>query len=546
MTSSEGRFRRAINRIFGSESPDPPEREKVEPEVSTPLEDAFTQRYAVIIRLRDDRHDIKAAMGAFQKCGWPAESEDRTVDPECRDNQTVFRVEVRPNGSVIGSGAEAERQLAEALKGIAHVEISQITHVTPNIEPREIISRWHMHKKPTWGNIRGLGTLSEIWIATGCADTRRTITLRGPGSKSTARSILAQDSRGGVAYDPRKHEVRAALGPAIDTSNPTDQREWRRAIAFGAFAAAVMAYGFVMGLLPLPARLAAGVVPLAASVIAGKWLTSRERRPLIVEFGVGLISVGSGITIGMIISQEERSESKLLVSFPVAVAVLLVLRGCWHAIRHSPISRNAIGIASLLIAPLPLVLPGAGRFVEYLYLREGFGIPRGAVSVETYWTYIAGLQPVAWCASVILCLLAIVGWSRHFYSFKSGQFYASVVVAIMAVVYILTGIIASMKDADDAASKAAEAARTGKQPSPYYGIAGHRVCVTPTVSNPSVKLGPLPIQHPVLVFETSGSELWMWDPKRKGGLSTVHVPASQVSTRHAPEGTQSCLDGQPR
>ncbi|WP_327591540.1 hypothetical protein [Streptomyces chartreusis] len=64
-------------------------------------------------------------------------------------------------------------------------------------------------------------------------------------------------------------------------------------------------------------------------------------------------------------------------------------------------------------------------------------------------------------------------------------------------------------------------------------------------ANTAVQPGPLPTGHPVLAFDSSGDETWLWDPQRKAGTAgltkgALRVRTEQIATRPAARGARTC------
>lgn len=103
-----------------------------------------------------------------------------------------------------------------------------------------------------------------------------------------------------------------------------------------------------------------------------------------------------------------------------------------------------------------------------------------------------------------------------------------------------------LHSAATAAARTATQATAGRDPGPYFGISAQRVCVIALdTKTTAVQPGPLPTDHPVLAFNLTGEETWLWDPARVGAAErladmALRVPTSQVTTRPAAQGARSC------
>ncbi|WP_301128843.1 hypothetical protein [Streptomyces cacaoi] len=221
----------------------------------------------------------------------------------------------------------------------------------------------------------------------------------------------------------------------------------------------------------------------------------------------------------------------------IAGGAWLVGSGCLHAIRDSWVTRHGVALLSVLVLPLPFVLPFFGEVMKLLYLQSVFGIPTSAVDTEVYVMYAAGVYPALWCAGALLTGTGLVGWGRYFYWSLGGKFYESFVVTVIVVLFLFLALYGSFGDSINAAKKAASAARHEENPNQYFGLAGERVCVQPIAKSIPIHNGPLPTTRPLVVFDTTASEVWLWDPKTGKAL---HTPREKIATTEAQQGVGKC------
>ncbi|MFE1951837.1 hypothetical protein ACFW9D_15355 [Streptomyces sp. NPDC059524] len=467
----------------------------------------------------------------------------------CRD-EVRYRLDVWLTGANRGARAEAERQVQALTADRPDVEVEQ-AGLAPRDRGNRPTSLWHMYRQPDWGRgaLRGF---AKLWVAVGCADVHRTVRLVGRGNRREAEAALQSSAVCGVPFVEEKHGARPSVGPAVDVSDTDRDQRWRgRAglIVRGALCLALVVYGWSSHGVPWPWR---GLLVLPLVVVAwalGRWVTGGAQPPRLVQFGAGALVVTALAAAGYLeAGVGSRGPVGILGTIVLVPLIWLVACGAWHAWRLSRLTRHAVALAPVMVVPLPWVLPFAGHFLQAGYLDD-FGIPVDAVSVDPVWTYGIAVKPVFFASCVLFICLAMMGWARHFYWNGGGKVLTMVMAIAIAAVYLLTIVSTSLGQVSSVATRAAHAAIEGKDPAPYFGLDGMLICVRPVVDQPAVENGPLPVGHPVLTFERSGDDLWLWDPAREastgGPLPVLRVRAEHVTT-WVPAGTHSCAGGDGR
>ncbi|MEK2479538.1 hypothetical protein [Streptomyces noursei] len=398
---------------------------------------------------------------------------------------------------------------------------------------------WHVYRKPTWGRDgRGLkGKLASLWVHFGRADIQHTIVLPGSSTdKGAAREALALRTAGQSGFDVQAHDVRLSIGPRTTNTSrsPAWWQKWGTAAAWVFLMLGLMAYG---GLFQHFAGLwiALGAFPLLVTAwFAGEWITSNEHRPRIVRLAAGAVIVGAPVLLGYLWERKQAAGAPSLIpSMAIGGGGWLIIRGCWFALRNSWVSRHLLAVLSSIVLPLAVAIPAFGYFLQFGYL-DTFGIPTSAGATEVFWQYAIALKPTGICLLFIAIFAAIAGWLRHYHWIAFSRNWAVIIVPLLTLLYTLAVLTTGMSRVTAAAETAARDAMNGNQPNPYFGIKGTLMCVTPVSGNVPVYNGPLPKDHPVLIFGTSNGRLWLWDPERakhtEGPKPAMHVQLFKVST----------------
>ncbi|MDF3144774.1 hypothetical protein PBV88_26790, partial [Streptomyces sp. T21Q-yed] len=191
------------------------------------------------------------------------------------------------------------------------------------------------------------------------------------------------------------------------------------------------------------------------------------------------------------------------------------------ALRRTVFTRHAAWLVPLSVPVLWSMVGWLGRQMHDAYL-DRFDIRAETVPSPRLGTYLVAAEPMGLALGSALFFVAVVGWLRHFHLGRdaSNRFFAIALATLVIVVYALSAVALGTGQAASAAGRAAEnAARRGVQPSDYFGVYGHFMCVRPVdASHPlAVENGPVPTGHPVVSFGTSGDWIWLWDPARNNG-----------------------------
>ncbi|MGQ4374793.1 hypothetical protein ACN6K9_001664 [Streptomyces sp. SAS_267] len=502
----------------------------------------FTVRAAVLVRVPSGEKE-DTAREQWERCGLLF---SRVNDSGQADGTALYRVEVRLQGSRWGALSEAERRVMAALAGRVTAQIGDATLLEPE-EARTAASTWHVYRKTE----RGPDWASRLWVQVGAADLHRRVRLEGPGTHEEALAALRlRPDLGGVVFDEDRHDVRPGIASA-HALRPRGPAPWHtRALGLPGMGvgAGVMLVGWVLAGLDLWWQIAlAPLLPLSAWWV-GSWIADRERHSRMIVWLCGFALVGSASICGFTIQAISPALGSVGVLRPAGALLggLLILRGCTYALRQSWFSRNAAALLPIAVVPLAWVLPWMGRLVQGVYLAVCLGVPLSAANVDPLWMYLAGVKLAALCIAAALCGLAALGWSRHFYWITGSKSYCVVIVSTFTALMTAVVMMVGLSSANTAAERTAMQAAAGEDLSPFFGISARRVCVRPLdKANTAAQPGPLPADHPVVMFNVTGDETWLWDPQRAKGTTNLaeralRVRTDQITTRPAAHGALTC------
>ncbi|HEY8986363.1 MAG TPA: hypothetical protein VIU15_43175 [Streptomyces sp.] len=458
----------------------------------------------------------------------------RVEEAQQDDAMVLYRVEVRLLGSRCGALSEAERRVMAALAGRVTAHIGDATLLEPAHTPTAV-STWHVHRKTDWGPGWWRSRVARLWVQVGAADLHRRVRLDGPGTYEEAVAALRRrPDLGGVLFDDDLHDVRPGIASA-HAARPQNPAPWHtRALGIPGMAvgAAAMLFGWVLAGLGLWWQIALAPLLLAAVWWVGAWFADRDRHSRIIIWLCGLAMVGSTGFGGYMIRVISTALSSVgLWPAGIVLCGLPVLRGCMYALRQSWVSRNAAALLPIAALPLAWVLPWMGRLAQGVYLTVCLGIPLSAANVDPLWMYLAGVKLASLCIAALLCGLTALGWARHFYWITGSRTYCLAIIGTLTAVMMVVALIAGLSSATVAADRTAAQATAGQDPSPFFGITARLVCVRPLdPKNTAVQPGPLPTSHPVVAFDATGDETWLWDPQRHKGAASLAEKALRVRT----------------
>ncbi|WP_370665799.1 hypothetical protein [Streptomyces sp. IBSBF 2507] len=550
-TGAETRLRVPGPRRAMADSPSGgPQVDAAVDEVEVPLSVAeFDERVDLVFRTPKRGRDQLLAKGLCEQQGWAIRPAREQEDPGRLEDQAAYVVEVRLPGSRRGAETGARQRLLEVVG--KHVSVTIVGGSLVRAQASEPLVTWRVFRESSWRSTRGLGWLASLRTQSGLADEQRTIGVAPSVEEAEVRELLGRQRLGGFEFDESRHGVRKSVGPKANETEEDRNRWWhgRRGVALRlALASLLMFYGWLAYDRSLLGQLAMFAPLAVAAWFVGNWYMSNQRRPWPLRWAAGTLILASSAIPGYIWHQQNpygvaAQIRSVLLTFAGLALLWYVPRGCWFAIRQTWISRHAAGLLTVLVLPLPWVLPFVGSFLQFLYVEDAFGIPADSVSVPVYWTGASALLPTLGCVGLLLPPLALYGWARHFH-WAWEKSIVSVVSAGAAVMLVVAGGAAFMSRTSDAAHRAARDVVNATAPDSYFGIRGERMCVQPLKGKLSVHNGPLPTDRPLLAFSTDGDVLYLWDPVRareRGGPDPVmSVHSAEVSTYAVSDGENRC------
>ncbi|WDF38002.1 hypothetical protein PBV52_14950 [Streptomyces sp. T12] len=473
------------------------------------------RRVRMLVDVVDHPDEVAYVTALFEERGWavrPAEGDEAA--PGAAHRATLV-VEVRLHGARLGAlrtaTLDVERLARQAELGAWVRDAALVEYERP------ARTTYYVH--------RALPTLGRVWIWLGGADEQRAVTVSaGPRSREEAAAELAARPLGGRPFDAQAHGLR--VPGHSDADPPRDETPHERRVRLVWLAAGVA--GVVLAVLCgmyvvwaegawklLPALLSpAGALPL------GRTLKETRASGRGVQWAAGAAGTTALAAFGALVGQGTQPRVLWAGALVLAVGVFTGA-GVVLALRRTVFTRHAAWLVPLSVPVLWSMVGWLGRQMHDAYL-DRFDIRAETVPSPRLGTYLVAAEPMGLALGSALFFVAVVGWLRHFHLGRdaSNRFFAIALATLVIVVYALSAVALGTGQAASAAGRAAEnAARRGVQPSDYFGVYGHFMCVRPVdASHPlAVENGPVPTGHPVVSFGTSGDWIWLWDPARNNG-----------------------------
>ncbi|GAA4051426.1 hypothetical protein [Streptomyces shaanxiensis] len=473
------------------------------------------RRVRILVDVVDHPDEVAYVTALFEERGWTVRpAEDDEAAPGVAHRCTLV-VEVRLHGARLGAlrtaTLEVERLAQQAELGAWVRDAALVEHERP--------------ARTTYNVHRALPTLGRLWIRLGGADEQRAVTVpAGPRSREEAAAELAARPLGGRPFDPEAHGLR--VPGHSDADPPRDETPHERRVRlvwlWEGIAGVVLAV--VCGMYVvwadgawklLPALLSpAGALPL------GRTLKETRTRGPVVQWAAGVAGTTALAAFGALVGQD--TEPGVLWAGALVLAVGgFTGAGVVLALRRTFFTRHAAWLVPLSVPVLWSMVGWLGGQMHDAYL-DRFDIRAEWVPAPRLGTYLVAAEPMGLALGSVLVIVAVVGWLRHFHLGRDAgsRFFAIVLATLIVVVYALSAVALGIGQAASAAGRDAEnAARQGDHPPDYFGIYGHFMCVRPVdAAKPvAVENGPVPTDHPVVSFGTSGDWIRLWDPERHNG-----------------------------
>ncbi|MFJ3219104.1 hypothetical protein ACIPLC_24645 [Kitasatospora sp. NPDC086801] len=428
----------------------------------------------------------------------------------------VWIVEVGITGSFWGAALAARLAFHSACRQ-APVSIDLLVQepVTPDDPPR---TRWLAHRpvppavQPDW--------LRRSLLLTRLFDTGREIFLpAGPDVREAARlatvrpltavhtpphdalpRLVGSPSSAEQAPRPRQHLLPERI--AIPVVMTTSMVILFLSVCLGSARINLLPTAVITLLIPL-------ILGVPAFLLAARY-GSRPFRPDAIRtasYGwlAGLALTGVGLLIGWRMPNALALSGTLIAAFLTGNGLRLLFRNLsWKA--------TAAWLIPALI-PLALsVLPVPGISLHTYYL-DHFGASREEVFIPGSWQFIAAMKALIVAAGPLV-VLGLLGYARHFHAFRTtaGLWVGGSLLctALILTIGLLWGQV--LDPAARAAASAAAEAKSGRQPTQYFGLVPHRVCLRPadTAAVP-FQGATVAVAHPYVAFPVSGDWIRLWD-----------------------------------
>ncbi|GAA2460687.1 hypothetical protein GCM10010405_51320 [Streptomyces macrosporus] len=176
----------------------------------------------------------------------------------------------------------------------------------------------------------------------------------------------------------------------------------------------------------------------------------------------------------------------------------------------------------LLPALLPIalsLLPSLGIGLHTFYL-DAFDLNPEDVRIPRAYQFIASLKLMA-CVSVWLVVPALLGYMKHLHWYVKDRWLGNLVLLVTSLVLLLVGVFdLGVLPASRAGADAVAAAKDGRTPPAYFGVAPEWMCVHPIgrAADIPVDGGELVPSRPYLRIGDEGGTVVLWDATKERAL----------------------------
>jgi len=478
----------------------------------------FRNRVRVLAEVITDGGELALVTKVCQARGWPVRPpQDGEVRGYLEQGRSWLVIEVRFPGSVRSS-------VREAVKRVNHV--ADQFHLGLWVRFAQVIEFPQERLHPYFINQTQLKWQARFRKPR----TTAMLLLASVAGEKAVRERLALINLG-EPFDPASQSIRPALAwSMIEDPQGDAVGSSRRVVLVAAGGAAVAMCGFAAGF----ADGSWWAIPVLAGLMVTAllvWFVSRDqswRDRLLKAVPFAIVLAGGAYAA----SQTPHHDPRILVATGAGLGVVfLVGRGVLLALRDSWLTRQASWVIPFVLTALAPLALSLGGLYDQQYLDSTFGIPSDSISIPAiYRIAIAGRSALIGLGFTAV-FVAIIGYSRYFHQLSGDSRWMPLLYSTLTLtIYLLASLTIGLTAVADAASEAAAAANSGRQPSGYFGIQGVLECVRPVTSTVPVYNAPLLTGRPVLSFGTAGDSLWVWDPVTG---RAIEVPLDDVTATPA-------------
>ncbi len=498
----------------------------------------------MLVDVLDRPDEVALATALFEERGWTVRAGE-TATPGRAGLTVEVRLRGARRGAVRAAVRDVERLADQAELGAWVRDAALVERGSPGSR-----TTYHMHRLIPAGTAVGRRA-ARVWIRLGLADEHRVVTVSaGPDSREKAEAELAARTLGDRPYVPEDHGLRVP-GYSDEDPSPTRSRQQRRIeaawLAGGAAGLLLAALcGLYVAWVPGPWKLLPALLSVAGALPLGKVSRETRHRSRSVQLAAGLTATTAVTAFGALAGSDMPQRTWWAMVLVLALGAYTV-PGLVLALRGTFVVRHAVWLIPLAVPVAGTFLAWLGRQLRAVYLDE-FGIPESSVPSSSLWTYLAVAEPLGATLFFVALCAATGGWLRHFH-ITGGEHRHSILAAlsIVGLSFTAAGIGLGVDKAADAAGTAQTDAARGHAPSAYFGLEGTLVCVRPVSADQPIPVdnGPLPTDHPVLSFSSSGDWIHLWDPARRSATPDRRsfavrredvqlIPAENPATRRCP------------
>ncbi|MBT2364433.1 hypothetical protein J7E88_03605 [Streptomyces sp. ISL-10] len=491
-----------------------------------PKASRFDQRAVALIELRGTRIECDMFEEALAARGWPVLEKRGGTGSEVTERRAWYTIEAR----FPGSRFNAVRGARERIEAISDELLLDLNVEVVDRVVRDPVDRphWFAYRRPQahprsaplprW---RRWAERSMLWQAEnlGVRDTGRLITA----TSASAAQHLATRALPGTALQPGRVAARRPMG----TGPRTDLGRRRESGRLLARLLMLMALALWAG-----ARIADrhaqgfdswwGFAVIGLGAVLATAFVFRQAFPATSKAAALVVGVVLGATSAVFGAHMVRTEpgsgwgSRVIV---YGFAAGLVFNGIRLLVRQWSWQRTAPWLLPALL-PISLgFLPSLGLGLHTFYL-DAFGLNLEDVEIPRAYQFAASVKLTV-CMSLWLAALALLGYMKHLHLYVKDRWFGNVVLAVVSLVLLLQGALElGVLSAGRAGSQAVAAAKGGRTPVAYFGIAPEWVCAHPIGKAEEIPVegGEFVPSRPYLKVGDAGGTVVLWDAGRQQAL----------------------------
>jgi hypothetical protein len=479
----------------------------------------FDQRVVALIELRGTRIECDMFEEALAGRGWPVLEKHGGPSSGHTEATARYTIETRFPGSdfnAVRGARERIEALCDELMLDLNVEVVDRVVRDPVDRPH-----WFVYDRPPAPSRTAALPAWRRWAASARLWQARNLGTRDTGRLITATSAMAAQRLAtrplpGAGIRPgRGAGRRTRFGTRRESGRMLQRLIMLMALTLWVGAGIADRHSQGFGSWWLFTVIGGGAV-LAMAAALRRAIPSTSKVTALVA-GVVLGSLGAGFGARIVFTEPGSGWGARVIVYGFAAA--LVFNGIRLLVRQWSWQRTAPWLLPALL-PLSLgLLPSLGLGLHTFYL-DAFGLNAEDVEVPRAYQLLASVKFTA-CMSLWLAALALLGYMKHLHLYVKDRWFGNVVLVFLSLVLLLQGALdLGMLSAARAGNEAVAAARDGRTPGAYYGIAPEWVCAHPVGKAEEIPVegGEFVPARPYLKVGDAGGTVVLWDAGRRQAL----------------------------